>query len=230
MLFSVLYTVGSIGSLLLPRAFCYWVARRLADYCCWRSPKDREAVRSNLAAVLGTDQVPTEKVREVFRNFGMYLVDFFRFSRLSVREIQRRVRVEGLHRMRSALTNGKGVIGLTAHLGNYELAGAVLSLQGLPVNAVVLTHQNKRVNAFFEHQRSRVGVKNIPVFGNGMRAFFEAAISVLRRNEILALVGDRDFFGHGLELPLFGRTLKVPQGPASFSLRTGAPIVPCFLV
>ncbi len=58
----------------------------------------------------------------------------------------------------------------------------------------------------------------------------ESSLSALGKNGILALVGDRDFFGNGLDLPFFGKTVKIPRGPAAFSLRTGAPIVPGFLV
>ncbi|MBI3318046.1 MAG: lysophospholipid acyltransferase family protein [Candidatus Omnitrophica bacterium] len=120
---------------------------------------------------------------------------------------------------------------LKSVLGRTDLpAGAVLSLLGLPVNAVILTHQNPGVDAFFSRQRSRVGVKGIAIQRMSPRQFFETSCDALRRNEILALVGDRDFFGHGLTIPFFGRTLKVPTGPAAFSVKTGAPIVPGFLV
>ncbi len=169
-------------------------------------------------------------VNDVFRNFAKYLVDFFRFSSLTPEKLRGLVRIEGLENMKVALSQGRGAIGLTAHLGNFELAGAVLSLMGMSVNAVVLTHQNSRVDAFFTRQRNRVGVKIIPVQKQTAREFYAKCVSALRGGEILALVGDRDFFNHGLELPLFGKTIKVPTGPANFSLRTGAPIVPGFLV
>jgi KDO2-lipid IV(A) lauroyltransferase len=47
---------------------------------------------------------------------------------------------------------------------------------------------------------------------------------------LLALVADRDFFGHGIEVPFFGKLTRIPTGPAWFSLKTGAPIVPSFMV
>ncbi len=226
----LLYVIGSAACQVLPRGLCYWIARRVADVWYWHAVRDREAVRLNLEAVLQKGPVPPEQVREVFRNFGMYLADFFRFNRITAEEVQRMVRIEGLERMQAALAQGRGAIGLTAHLGNFELAGAVLTLLGLQVSAVVLTHQDKKVDAFFSRRRERVGVKAIPIQKQSPRVFFESAISALRRNEVLALVGDRDFFNHGIDLPLFGKTIRVPTGPANFSLKTGAPIVPGFLV
>jgi len=132
--------------------------------------------------------------------------------------------------MKEALHKGKGAIGLSAHLGNYELAGAVLSLSGIKVNAVVLTHRNRWVDSFFSRQRKRVGVKMIPVQQMRPREFLEACLSTLASNEVLALVGDRDFFDRGMELPFFEKKLKVPRGPASFALRSHCPIIPSFLV
>lgn len=230
MLFYGLYLFGSILARLLPRRLCYWIARRGGDFSYWRSAADQESVRNNLAAILRTDEVPPHQVREVFRSFAMYLVDFFRFGRLTPAEIRRRVRIEGMDQMQAALAQGHGAIGLTAHLGNFELAGAVLALLGFKVNAVVLSHGNPQIDSFFTRQRSAVGVKPLAVQRETHRDFFKACLSCLERNEVLALVGDRDFFDHGIELSWFGKTLRVPTGPAAFSLKTGAPIVPGFLV
>ena len=230
MLFYLLYLSGYAACVLLPRRLCYAIACHLADRYSARAHEDRMAVEKNLEVVLGISPVPPEQVRQVFRNFAMYLVDFFRFSRLTREKVQRWIRIEGVDRMRAAIAEGKGAIGVTAHLGNYELAGAVAALLGMPVAAAVLTHQNKRVDRFFTRQRARVGVKEIPIQKIGRKAFFSEALNALRRNEILGLVADRDFFNHGMDLPLFGKTMKIPTGAASFSLRTGAPIVPTFLV
>ena len=224
---SFLYGLGSNLAVGLPRKISYAVARRLADLYSTRSLKDCAAVRSNLRAVLGREPTPAQ-VREVFQNFAMYLADFFRFSRLTRSKAERMVRFDGLDCMEEALREGHGAVGATAHLGNYELAAAVLCLIGLPVHGVTMSHRNPQVDAFFMRQRERVGVRGIPVQKMSRKAFLESCLSVLRRNEILGLVADRDFFDHGLEMPLFGHTLRVPTGPAAFSLRTGAPVVPSF--
>ncbi|MBI3322326.1 MAG: lysophospholipid acyltransferase family protein [Candidatus Omnitrophica bacterium] len=232
MLFYALYQAGYRLCAFLPRRLCHAVACGAADVYSAFSSQDLRLVRVNLAAVTGVreEEVSPTMVREVFRNFAMYLVDFFRFSRLRDGEVSRVMRLEGLEWMKEALSSGKGAIAVTAHLGNYELGAAVLSLSGFPVSAVVLTHQNKRVDAFFERQRARVGVQGIPVQRMQGREFLETCLSALRAGRVLGLVADRDYFDHGIEMSLFGHTVRLPTGPASFSLRTGAPIVPCFVV
>lgn len=232
MFFYALYLIGWGLCRFLPRRLCHSIARAAAGLQAAASPADRKLVRGNLAAVLGLreEEVPSAMVTEVFRSFAMYLVDFFRFSRLRPEEIPGLVRLEGIENMREALALGRGAIGATAHLGNYELGGAVLSLMGLPVSAVVLTHQNRRVDAFFERQRAHVGVEGLPVQRMGRKAFLEACLNALKEERILGLVADRDYFNHGIELPLFGKRMRIPTGPASFSVRTGAPVVPIFVV
>lgn len=230
MLLYPLYLTGSLLAGGLPRKLCYRISRSIADGYSARAPRDRAAVQANLEAVLGNPHVSPEQVREVFRNFGMYLVDFFQFGRFTRDYVRGRIRFEGLEHMERAFGMGKGVVAVSAHLGNYELAGAVLSLLGMPVHGVVLSHKNPRVDRFFTHQRARVRVQSIPIQRMSRKEFLDTALSVLRKGAVLGLVADRDYFNHGLPMPMFGKVLRLPRGPASFSLRTGAPIVPSFLV
>ncbi len=225
-----LYQMGAALANWLPRKLCYQTARAMADGYSAQARRDWEAVRANLEVVLGNPRVPPEQVREVFRNFGMYLVDFFRFGRLTQDSVRRMVRFEGLQNIEEAMRRGKGLIGASAHLGNYELAGAVLAMLGMPVSGVVLTHQNPQVDRFFRSQRARVGVQSIPVQQMARKDFLEASLSVLRNRGVLGLVADRDYFNRGIPLPMFGKVCRLPTGPAWFSLKTGAPVVPTFLV
>jgi KDO2-lipid IV(A) lauroyltransferase len=135
------------------------------------------------------------------------------------------VKVEGLRHIDSGLAQGKGVIALSAHIGNWELGGQVLGQLRKPVQAVVLTHQNKKINDFFNKQRS-IG-KLMPIeMGMSLRVCY----ITLKNNGLLALLGDRDFSKNGLKINFFGRTMLMPRGPAVLSQRLGAPVVPCFMI
>jgi KDO2-lipid IV(A) lauroyltransferase len=189
--------------------------------------KDRRAVRENLKVIF-----PEKSEREIkririrmFRNFAKYLVDFFRFSKLDSEYIKRNIKIENIHYINEALSNGKGVITLTAHLGNWELGGVVIALLGYPFWAVALPHKYKKIDNFFNFQRQSKGVRVIPL-GKAVRS----CLNVLKENEIVALVGDRDFTEKGVAIDFFGRSTFFPEGPAAFSLKTGAIIVPGFMV
>jgi KDO2-lipid IV(A) lauroyltransferase len=159
------------------------------------------------------------------RNFAKYLVDFFRFAKIDKAYIEKNVKVENLHYFDEALAKGRGAIALTAHLGNWELGGVMIALLKYPVWAVALEHKNKRVNDFFNFQRESKGLKVIP-FGKAVKLCLEA----LKNKGVLALVGDRDFSEKGIVVDFFGKPTFFPAGAAVFSLKTGAPIVPGFML
>ena len=91
--------------------------------------------------------------------------------------------------------------------------------------AVALPHKERPVNDLFNHQREAKGVVVIP--SNGA---LRGCIEQLRSNKFIALVGDRDFTNNGLVMDFLGRKALIPKGAAMFSWKTGAPIIPTFLI
>lgn len=224
----ILYRIGVFLALALPLKFSYFMADLIGGVYCRFSSNDREAVIANLRVVLGdtiTDKKLSKTARGVFKNFAKYLVDFFRFTRIDKEYIDRYIGLEGLERVDAALTRGKGAILLSAHIGNWELGAAALSLSGYPISAVVLTHQNKKINDFFTRQRMRGKMRPIEI-GATLRACYRT----LKGNGLLALLGDRDFTKNGLRIEFFGKIALIPKGPAVFAYREGAAILPTFMV
>jgi len=106
-----------------------------------------------------------------------------------------------------------------------ELGGVALAALGFPLSVVVLTHKHDNIDRFFTQQRQAKGVGVIPV-GIAVRRCFK----VLADNGAIALVSDRDYFNNGLEMKFFGKKTIIPKGPALFSRRCDAPIVPVFML
>jgi len=222
-----LYRLGQFIALSLPLKFAYCVAMRISDLHYFFAKNDRQTVGQNLKTIFPEkSEKEIAKIRiTVFRNFAKYLVDFFRFSKLDKHYIEKNIRVENKEYLDQALSKEKGVITLTAHLGNWELGGVIISLLGYSFYAVALPHKHKKVDTFFNQQRQSKGVKVIPL-GRAVRQ----CLDVLKRNQVLALVGDRDFSEKGIILDFFGKQTFFPEGAAAFSLKTGARIVPGFMV
>jgi len=223
----LLYRIGQFIALHLPLKLGYKLAVFISDVHYIFADKDRRAVKENLKVIF-----PEKSDREIlkirimmFRNFAKYLVDFFRFEKLDEEYIKNNIRIENIHYFEEALSKGKGVIVLSAHLGNWELGGVVVALSGYPFWVVALPHKYKKVDEFFNFQRESKGIKVIPL-GKAARK----SLDVLKENRILALAGDRDFTENGIVLDLFGKPTLFPQGPAALSLRTGASIVPGFML
>ena len=226
MLFFILYKIAHLLALICPIKLGYWIASQVADLHYRFSEKDRIAVTENLKAILGADDQRIPKcTKEVFRNFARYLVDFFRFDKIDKAYIEKYVKIEGIENLDSALSQGKGAVGLTAHIGNWELGGAILSIIGYPVIAVALEHKNKLVNELFNRQRRIKGGEVVPV-----GSAFMKCLKGLKKNKMVALLGDRDFTNHTMRIELLGKPTPIPQGPAFISIKTGAPIVPGFMI
>lgn len=223
-----LYKLGQFVALFFPLKMGYFIATQLAILQYHLSYKDRRAVINNLKVILGQNQKERQieaHAKRVFINFGKYLVDFFRFSKLDKKFVEKFVEVEGLNYINNALKQGKGVIAVTAHIGNWELAGVVTSMLGCPVNAIAMSHRHKRVNELFVRQRTIKGVKVIPL-GAAVRKCLEC----LNNNELVALLGDRDFTTRGIPMKFLGKEVIVPKGPATLSLKADSPIIPGFMI
>ena len=224
----ILYRVGYFLVISLPLRFSYGLATYAADICYIAHPKDRKAIIKNLETILGgkNDRRALKRMtRELYRNFAKYLVDFFRSSKIDEEYVKKFVKIEGAHNIDKAMSKGKGVIAMSAHIGNWELGGSVIAMIGYPISAVVLPHRNKKIGDFFKNQRL-IG-KLIPI---EIGAAVKECYRVLKSNKILGLLGDRDFTKNGLMLDFFGKKTLFPKGPATFSYRLGSPIVPTLIV
>ncbi len=225
-----LYRIGIFISLVLPLKITYGIADIFGSLYYLLARRDRKIVANNIKVVLNqTDD--KRKIRHtsrmVFRSFARYLVEFFRTPKIDLRYVEKYIEIQGKEKLDKALSLGRGVLLVSAHLGNWELGAMVLSMLGYPVNVVAWTHRNRLINDFFIQQRQSKGVKIIPLGAAVRKAF-----SVLKNNETVAFLGDIDYANPkmGVTVKFFGRDTIMPKGPAAFSLKAGSPIVPLFLL
>lgn len=217
---------------IFPRRIGYGVARRLADLYVLFDRRGRENVMANLqqihrhSGVVLSQRAARALARENFLNFAKYLVDFFHFLHLKPERMNRLIAFGNLREVLDrALARGNGVITLSAHLGNWELGAAVVAQLGYVFNAVALWQPDPKLNKLYQGYRTARQIRPIP-FGRAARG----CLAALRRNEIVAVVGDRDYSGSRETVEFFGRPARLPVGPAKLALATGAPIIPIFLV
>lgn len=182
----------------------------------------------NMRQVLGPDCSPGQVWRLTlasFANYGRYMVDLIHLPLVDAGQAARSWRVVGLEHLHRAYEQGKGVVFVTGHIGNWDMGGAALAAQGVPVSVVVETLKPLRWNERVQRIREQTGMRAIPI-ERGIRDMLAA----LRRNEGLAILVDRPVRGDGVPVTFFGRQTQVPGGAATLALRTGSPIVPAVLV
>lgn len=221
-----LYQLGFFFVRHLPLGLCYKLAALISDAQYFFSIRDRRSIQNNLKRIVPLDANIPRLTREVFRNFGRYLIEFFRMEQLAdARFIKDNVRLKNIEYIDKVLVGGKGGILVTAHIGNWELGAVFLSVLGYPHMAVALPHKERPVNDFFNQQRESKGITVVPT-NTAIRECMEQ----LKKNKLVGLVSDRDFGQHGVLTDFFGCKALMPKGAAMFSWKTGAPIIPVFLL
>jgi lauroyl/myristoyl acyltransferase len=178
--------------------------------------KARLRVAEKNLSLLGLEPLP-QVAKRTIENWTISISDQLRSLWLSKSKLQGMVQDRWSHNLNQALLMKRGVVLLTAHLGNYELAGSYLASFDLPVYAVVEEIPGGHTKAVNRIRRR---------FGMGVVGYSDVPrmLKILRLRKILVLLADRDLEGTGVCVPFAEGIRRVPVGPALLALRTGASI------
>jgi KDO2-lipid IV(A) lauroyltransferase len=176
------------------------------------SVKNRRAVISNLTQVLGK-KTSRRKICSLacstFCNYSKYIVDYFRFSHISKDNWKSIIpQYDGADFIDDTLKKGKGLMLLTAHLGNWELGGLLFNILGYPMNVVTLVDENLKIDEVREKWRRSRGIKSLTV-NNSITAAKNIA-DALAKNEIVAMLGDRATKTNRMRIKFFGKKAYFP--------------------
>ena len=155
-----------------------------------------------------------------YRNLGEYFVEMFRIQHLTTAWMERHIRFEAREILDSALGEGRGVINVTFHYGNWELMGAFAARLGYPLVVIVRAQTNRFFQRYISAMRQANGMQLIQVEGSpGLVG------RALRRGRIVSFLADQDSHEQGVFVDFLGRPASTPRGPALFAHKTGAPVV-----
>ncbi|MCI0706140.1 MAG: lysophospholipid acyltransferase family protein [Ignavibacteriae bacterium] len=175
------------------------------------------------------EKTPLERetiARASYRNVGTALFEFLWFPCLSPERIKELARIENPEVVRAIHGRGKGVILLTAHFGNWELLaiGTPIAL-GIPASIIVKPQSNPYVDKKINRWRAQCGNIVVPM-SKAVREMFRA----LEAGGIVGIIADQSAPKENVAIEFFGRNVPTYEGPAVFSLKTGAPIMIGFAI
>jgi KDO2-lipid IV(A) lauroyltransferase len=191
----------------------------------------RRVVRSNLRIVTGRRDVE-RLIFSTLRMFGQNWCDVMLMMRLKGEKLQALIgrRSSSIH-LDQALAAGSGAILVSAHLGNWELGGLGLADMGYTINMLTFREPDEKVNELREAVRHERGIHYIYVDRDDSSPLaIVEAVNALRRNEVLAILADRDGSSHTILINFFGQPTNIPVGAAYLALASGAPIIPVFVL
>ncbi|MCP4686075.1 MAG: lysophospholipid acyltransferase family protein [bacterium] len=209
----------------VPRILAVYIGGWIALAAWQLSPKERYKAHRHLTLVYGERYTRRQKAaigRSFAVNEGRNLADVLRFKKHFSSEIKPLVSVEGWEHFEAAARLGKGVVGITGHIGNFELLAAWVASQGYRAAAIGRELYDSRLDRLLLENREAVGITTIATTDSPKRM-----IKWLRDGNILGVLIDTD--SHRIKgefIPAFGRWSYTPVGQSILGLKTGAAFVP----
>jgi Kdo2-lipid IVA lauroyltransferase/acyltransferase len=157
-----------------------------------------------------------------YRHLGREAAAILRLSRLEPAAVVERTLARGWEPLQEALAEGRGVLLVTGHYGNWEIAAATVAARGVPVAAIVRPQGNPHFDRHLDAARRRLGIETV-----SQRDAPSRIPRILRRNGVVGIVGDQDARRAGIFVPFFGRPASTHRGPALFALRFDAAVFAC---
>jgi KDO2-lipid IV(A) lauroyltransferase len=207
----------------LPHPAARGVCAALATLSYWFWPRLRKVGHFNLKLAF-----PEWSVRQrrrvlfgLFRNFGRMLADFAHFPRWNRQNIERLIIYDGFEHYARAQSQGRGVLFLTAHFGNWELGSFAHGVYGYPCHFVVRELDNPPLDRLINAYRCLSGGKAIE-----KRDFARQVLRAFAQGEAVGILIDQNMLaGEGVFVDFFGRAACTTTGPARVARKTGVPIV-----
>jgi KDO2-lipid IV(A) lauroyltransferase len=216
---------------LLPLTTSYAFARRLSELSVSLLQKQRKTIIGNMNVAFGNQMSDEEKMdaaKEMATNIFKPFFECFYLSSNFRSKVNGIASIEGRHHLDEALARGKGVITLSAHFGNFIILGSLMVQENYPFYMVLKDPPSKPLARLFQKFRRSAGQQWITT--TPWRECQKKIFHCLRNNEIICLIADEYKRRGGVEVDFFGYKTPTPVGPAVLSLRTGAALVPLFMV
>ena len=212
----------------MPRGLARWIAGGIAWTVYALFGRLRRVGERNLQLALPelSSKARNDVLRGVYRHLGWQLVEFCRMPRYTAQNIQGWIRTEGLDHYLAAQAKGKGVLILTGHLGAWELSSFYHSLMGYPMGMVIRRLDNRMLDDFVNDIRCLHGnyVLHKDDFARGL-------MMAMRNGEAVGILMDTNMTPpQGVFARFFGIEACTASGLAHVALKTGAAVLPGFLV
>lgn len=225
-----LVRVGAFVFAILPVKVGLFLAEVAGYFGYLICKKEKDVALDNLRSVFPekSEEELDKIVRGTFKNICKNAVEWINVYKLDKKNIDRWVRIdgEGFAKMDRAFAKGKGAIMLASHFGNWELIHVAFLLKGYPGTVIARRLYFKGYDKFIRDMRASKGVGVVYRDQSPKRL-----LRILKNNGLIGILGDQDMDSvDGVFVDFFGKPAYTPKAPAAFALRSGAALVPCFMI
>jgi KDO2-lipid IV(A) lauroyltransferase len=210
----------------IPNAYLLFFGKILGNLLYCLAVPQRRIVRRNLqfSHIPSSPKQIQRLSKHIFQHFGITILELLQMTCLSQQTLLSKIRIEGKEILTEALAKQKGIVVITAHLGNYEMAAqSVPCLLGLQMASVAKKLRNVQLNRLVHNLRTRFGNKIIYKKGA-----LPEMMQTLRKGKIVTILMDISRRFEGVEVNFFGRRATATPAAALLGLRCKSPIIPAF--
>lgn len=215
---------------IMPARFLYSFANFVSFLAYRFAGKQKRIALDSLSLAFGKEKTALERqeiTKECFTFMAKSAVELmFFFDKPLI--LKKRVGLIGKENLDNALSRGRGAILVSAHFGNFPLLLGRLAVEGYPAGGIMKPMHDKGVEKIFLEKRKRFGVKTI--YSQPREECVNNTIRALRENELVFIPIDQNFGSGGVFVNFFGKKAATAAGPVILAQRTGAALLPCFIV
>ncbi|MGH7273141.1 MAG: lysophospholipid acyltransferase family protein [Nitrospiria bacterium] len=212
---------------ILPEAGAYRLGEGLGSLVFWIDRRHQRVAIDNLRIAFGKEKDEQELkaiARRSYQHLGQSLAELARALASPPDKIMAAVSIEGLDHFLEAHKNGRGVLYLTAHLGNWEWMALVQSLKGYAMNVVARPVDNPFLEGLLSRLRTRWGNRVVKK-GGALRK----VLKLLNQGETIGFLLDQNVApDQGVFVNFFGQPACTHKTLALLALKTGASVLPAF--
>lgn len=215
---------------LLPEGPALWMGRRLGNLIYLLDLEHRRIAIENLRIAFGQQKSEEERraiAKKNFLNLGMMAVEFFRIPGMDLGTYREKVETEGVDEALKVLEEKKGALLLIGHFGNWELMAMMSKIIHKTILVIAKPIKNNRfLERWFIESRRGIGLEVIPPKNATLKV-----IHALSQNKLVGIMFDqRGKRSKGIWANFFGRKVPTTPGLAIMALKSGAPVLPVFMI
>ncbi len=214
---------------LLPEGVALWLGRQLGRVVFRLDWIHRKVALENLHIAFGEEKPERELfaiARRTFENLGMVAVEFFRIPGMDKETYKKKVEMEGVEEALKVLDKKKGALLLLGHFGNWELMALMSKVIEKPILVIAKSIKQQRIDQWITRIRKMVGLELIPP-----KNATPKVIKALSQNEVVGILFDqRGKRSKGVWADFFGRKVPTTAGLAIMAIKSGAPVLPVFMI
>ncbi len=164
-------------------------------------------------------------VKKAFIHFALVASEILRYPSVDSSYFKTHFVLNGKENVNAALSNGKGVIMALPHIGNWEYFGGAIVANGFKLNSFFLAQKEDEIGSLLDYFRSYSGITLHDRDRGGVKA-----LKALKNNESLGMITDQDGNANGVYMDFLGHWVSMPAGPANWSIKTGAALLPVYSI